>query len=170
MDYVAYLVNQVMQSKYWESTAIVITWDDYGGFYDHVAPPQVDSFGEGFRVPTIIISPWAKRHFIDHTEYEFASFLKLAEVIFKLPTLGVRDVAANSMLNSFDFNQVPQPPLIEQADFVGPSPVSLSAGQVQRGFALVVIGFALVIVATAVAERRFSTRGRKSRSIDSFNT
>lgn len=52
MDYVSYLVNQVMQSPEWNSTAIVITWDDYGGFYDHVAPPQIDSYGEGFRVPT----------------------------------------------------------------------------------------------------------------------
>ena len=124
MDYVAYLVNQVMQSKSWDSTAIVITWDDYGGFYDHVAPPQIDEYGEGFRVPTLVVSPWAKHGFIDHTQYEFASLLRLAEDNFHLSTLGTRDVRANDMMNSFDFNQTPQPPLIEPANFVGPATIT----------------------------------------------
>ncbi len=120
MDYVSYLVNQVMQSQYWQSSAIIITWDDYGGFYDHVPPPQVDAFGEGFRVPTLVISPWAKHAFIDHTQYEFASLLRLAEDNFNLPLLGTRDMTANNMMNSFDFNQSPQQPLVEAANFVGP--------------------------------------------------
>jgi phospholipase C len=131
MDYVSYLVNQVMQSKYWQSTAIVVTWDDYGGFYDHVAPPQIDAYGEGFRVPTLVISPWAKHHFIDHTEYEFASMLRLAEVNFNLPTLGTRDVRSNDMMNSFNFNQAPQPPLIEPANFVGPATVATTSTIIQ---------------------------------------
>jgi phospholipase C len=121
MDYVAYLVNQVMQSQYWQSSAIIITWDDYGGFYDHVPPPQVDAFGEGFRVPTLVVSPWAKHGFIDHTQYEFASLLRLAEDNFNLPLLGTRDVKANNMMNSFDFDQSPLQPLIEPANFVGPA-------------------------------------------------
>lgn len=129
MDYVAYLVNQVMQSQYWQSSAIVITWDDYGGFYDHVPPPQVDAFGEGFRVPTLVISPWAKHDYIDHTEYEFASLLRLAEDNFNLPQLGTRDVQANDMMNSFDFNQAPQPPLIEPANFIGPATTSTNTSQ-----------------------------------------
>jgi phospholipase C len=129
MDYVSYLVNQVMQSQYWESSAIVITWDDYGGFYDHVPPPQVDAYGEGFRVPTLVISPWAKHGYIDHTQYEFASLLRLAEDNFNLPTLGTRDVSANDMMNSFDFNQQPQPTLIEPANFIGPSPETTTITQ-----------------------------------------
>jgi phospholipase C len=131
MDYVSYLVNQVMLSKYWQSTAIVITWDDYGGFYDHVAPPQIDAYGEGFRVPTLVISPWAKHHFIDHTQYEFGSMLRLAEVNFNLPTLGTRDIRSNDMMNSFDFNQAPLPPLIEAANFVGPVAVATTSSSVQ---------------------------------------
>jgi phospholipase C len=123
MDYVAYLVNSIMQSSYWPSTAIIITWDDWGGFYDHVPPSQVDQYGLGFRVPTLVISPWAKHHFIDHTQYEFASMLKLAEDIFELPPLTGRDANANDMLNSFDFGQYPQPPLIEPANFIGSSSV-----------------------------------------------
>ena len=121
MDYVSYLVNQVMESPFWQSSAIIVTWDDYGGFYDHVPPPQVDAFGEGFRVPALVISPWAKHGFIDHTQYEFASLLRLAEDNFNLPPLGTRDVTANDMMNSFDFNQSPQQPLIEPANFVGPA-------------------------------------------------
>jgi phospholipase C len=128
MDYVAYLVNQVMQSQYWQSSAIVITWDDYGGFYDHVPPPQIDMYGEGFRVPTLVISPWAKHGFIDHTQYEFASLLRLAEDNFHLPLLGTRDIQANDMMNSFNFNQLPQLPLIEPANFIGPSaPIQASS-------------------------------------------
>ena len=121
MDYMAYLVNAVMQSKYWSSSAILVTWDDYGGFYDHVPPPIVDQYGEGFRVPTLVISPYAKHHYIDSTEYEFASMLRLAEVTFSLNTLSSRDVAAKDMLNCFDFSQAPQPTLVEAANFVGPA-------------------------------------------------
>ena len=116
-----------MQSQYWQSSAIVVTWDDYGGFYDNVPPPQVDAFGEGFRVPTLVISPWAKHGFIDHTQYEFASLLRLAEDNFNLPRLGTRDVTSNDMMNSFDFSQAPQPPLIEPANFVGPATVSTTS-------------------------------------------
>ncbi len=121
MDYVTYLVNLLMQSKYWQSTAIVLTWDDYGGFYDNVAPPQVDQYGEGFRVPTLVISPWAKPHYIDHTQYEFASMIKLADTIFGLAPTATRTVNANDMMNSFDFGQVPLSPLVEPTDFVGPA-------------------------------------------------
>ena len=124
MDYVSYLVNTVMQSSYWNSTAIVLTWDDWGGFYDNVAPPQVDEFGLGFRVPTLVISPWVKPHFIDNTQYEFASMLKLAETVFNLPALGTRDANTNDMMSMFDFTQAPLPTLIEPANFFQASPVS----------------------------------------------
>jgi phospholipase C len=121
MDYVAYLTNSVMQSQYWQSTAIIITEDDYGGFFDHLAPPIADQYGFGFRVPMLVISPWAKHHYIDHTQYEFSSMLKLAEHTFNLPALSSRDGNASDMMNSFDFSQTPQPTLIEPANFVGPS-------------------------------------------------
>jgi len=127
MDYVAYLVNHIMESQYWQSSAIVITWDDYGGFYDHVAPPQVDKYGEGFRVPAIVISPWAKHDYVDHTPYEFASLLKMVEDNWNLPRLpnpNDRDELSSigDMANAFDFSQTPLPPLIEPGNFVGPQP------------------------------------------------
>ena len=122
MDYVAYLVNQLMSSSYWQNSAIVITWDDYGGFYDHVVPAQIDQSGLGFRVPTLVISPWAKHGYIDHTQYEFSSMLSLAEHTFNLPSLGTRDIRSNDMNDSFDFNASPQSTLIEPANFVA-SPI-----------------------------------------------
>ena len=121
MDYVTYLINLVMQSQYWSSTAIVLTWDDYGGFYDNVPPPQVDQYGEGFRVPTLVISPWSKPHYIDDTQYEFASLIKLTDTVFGIDFSTPRVAAANDMMNSFDFSQTPLPALLEPTNFVGPS-------------------------------------------------
>ncbi len=154
MDYVAYLVNQVMQSQYWSSSAIIITWDDYGGFYDHVPPPQIDQYGEGFRVPTLVISPWAKHGYIDHIQYEFASMLRLAEDNFNLPTLGVRDSISYDMMNSFNFNQAPQPTLVEPANFVGPAGTTIPEFPLPS-MATAVLGLALVLV---VALRPFYKR------------
>jgi phospholipase C len=93
---------------------------------------HLDAYGEGFRVPALVISPWAKQHFIDHTQYEFASMLRLAEVNFNLPTLGTREIRSNDMMSSFDFNQAPLPPLIEAANFVGPGAVATTSSSVQN--------------------------------------
>jgi phospholipase C len=100
-------INAVMQSPYWNSTAIFVTWDDWGGFYDHVAPPQVDSLGLGFRVPCLVISPYAKERFVDHTQGEFSSILKFIETDYSLPPLTARDAATSNMLEAFDFSQTP---------------------------------------------------------------
>ena len=105
-------LNAVMQGPDWKSTAVFLTWDDFGGFYDHVPPPQVDNFGFGPRVPLLIISPYAKAGFISHTFYEFSSVLKFIEQSFGLPPLTDRDSEANDMLDSFDFDQRPLPALI----------------------------------------------------------
>jgi phospholipase C len=113
-------INAVMQSPLWASTAIVLTWDDWGGFYDHVPPPQLDQFGYGVRVPLIIISPYAKPGYISHTQYEFSSFLKLVEERFGLPSLTSRDANANDMLDSFDFLQAPLPPLVLSSRLCSP--------------------------------------------------
>jgi hypothetical protein len=107
-------INAIMQGPDWNSTAIFLTWDDFGGFYDHVAPPGVDQFGLGIRVPMLIISPYAKTGYISHTQYEFASVLKFVEERFGLPPLTARDAAANDMLDSFDFTQQPRSPLLLQ--------------------------------------------------------
>jgi len=77
-----------------------------------VPPQQIDGYGLGFRVPLIVISPYAKKGYIDHTQYEFSSMLRFAEDELGLPTLTNRDKRANDMMNAFDFNQSPRPPLI----------------------------------------------------------
>ena len=110
MWHVTDLVNAVMQSPAWKDTVIIVTWDDYGGFYDHVPPPQVDKYGYGPRVPALVISPWARPGFICHVRYDFTSPLKLIEDHFGLEPLAERDRAADNMLGCFDFKQKPNPP------------------------------------------------------------
>ena len=109
MNWVKLVINSIMDSPYWNSTAIILTWDDYGGFYDHVPPPQIDKYGLGFRMPTLIISPYAKPGYIDHTQYQFESMLKFIEWRFNLQPLTERDLHANNLINAFDFNQKPTP-------------------------------------------------------------
>jgi phospholipase C len=112
MWYVTGLVNAVMQSSYWNKCAIIITWDDPGGFYDHVPPVQVDKFGFGFRVPALVISPWSRSGVVVHTQYDSTSPLALLETKYGLPALTERDGSSNSMLDCFDFSQTPLPPHI----------------------------------------------------------
>jgi phospholipase C len=97
------LVDSIMHSKYWGETVIIITSDENGGRWDHVAPPKIDRWGPGSRIPAVIISPYAKKGFIDHTQYETVSILKFIETRFDLKPLTNRDAQANDLLNAFDF-------------------------------------------------------------------
>ncbi|HEX2580856.1 MAG TPA: acid phosphatase [Dongiaceae bacterium] len=97
------LVERLKKSKQWKHMAIVITYDEFGGFWDHVAPPKGDRWGPGTRIPAIVISPYAKRHYIDHTPYDTTSILRLIEKRFALDPLGPRDAQANDMTAAFDF-------------------------------------------------------------------
>ena len=98
-------LNALMRSGYWRSTAVFITWDDFGGLYDHVPPPHVDAMGFGPRVPLIVISPWAKKNFVDHTTYEFSSVVKFIEKTFGLHPLTQRDRRASDMFRAFNFRR-----------------------------------------------------------------
>lgn len=111
MWYVTKLVNALMESPYWKDSVIFLTWDDYGGFYDHVPPPQVDAYGLGPRVPMIVISPFAKPNYISHYTYEFSSVLKFIEERWGMRHLTARDHWANDMQDCFDFNHQLNPPL-----------------------------------------------------------
>jgi phospholipase C len=105
-------INAAMQGPDWDSTAIFVTWDDFGGFYDHVPPPLVDQFGLGPRVPLLVISPFARTGVISHSQYELSSLLAFAEKRFGLLALGERDASANDLEDTFDFTQAPRPPLV----------------------------------------------------------
>jgi phospholipase C len=106
-SWVAAVVNAIGESPYWNSTAIFVTWDDWGGWYDHVAPPLYNSYELGFRVPLIVISPYAKLHYVSHVQHEFGSILKFTEKIFGLPSLHTTDVRADDLFDCFDFTQPP---------------------------------------------------------------
>ncbi len=112
--WVASIVNAIGNSAYWANTAIIITWDDWGGWYDHVAPRVVNdgvSWGSGytygFRVPLIVVSPYAKAQYISHETHDFGSILKYIEGTFALPSLGYADAAADDMADCFDLTQSP---------------------------------------------------------------
>jgi phospholipase C len=107
-SWVAQVVNSIGENpNLWKSTAIIITWDDWGGFFDHVTPNQIDLQGLGFRVPMIVVSPYARAGYISHTHYEFGSIIQFVESINGLASLGTTDVRAASMLDCFNFNQTP---------------------------------------------------------------
>ncbi|MFZ0688004.1 MAG: alkaline phosphatase family protein [Terriglobales bacterium] len=114
-SWVASIVNAIGNSSYWSNTAIIITWDDWGGWYDHVPPPQVlldcaqwgCGYVYGFRVPLIVVSPYAKAAYISHTQHDFGSILKFIEVTFSLPSLGYADAYADDLSDCFNFNQTP---------------------------------------------------------------
>jgi phospholipase C len=114
-SWVASIVNAIGNSSYWSNTAIIITWDDWGGWYDHVPPPQVLAncaqwgcgYVYGFRVPLIVVSPYALAAHISHTPHDFGSILKFIEEKFDLPSLGYADAYADDLSDCFDFNQTP---------------------------------------------------------------
>lgn len=125
--YVTGLINAIMHSPDWNSTAIFLAWDDWGGFYDHVVPPHVDQNGYGLRVPALVISPYARKGYIDHQTLSFDAYLKFIEDDFLSgqrldpktdgrpdPRPDVRENAPGlgNLVKDFDFSQSPRPPLI----------------------------------------------------------
>jgi phospholipase C len=125
--YVTNLINAAMQGPDWDSTALFLSWDDWGGFYDHVVPPAVDQNGYGLRVPGLVISPFAKKGYIDHQTLSFDAYLKFIEDVFlggqrldpktdgrpdTRPTVRESLPGLGDLANAFDFTQVARPPLI----------------------------------------------------------
>jgi phospholipase C len=113
-SWVSAIVNEIGNSPYWANTAIIITWDDWGGWYDHVPPKVINdgvSWGSGyvygFRVPLIVVSPYAKSAYISHTTHDFGSILKFIETTFSLPSLGYADVAADDLSDCFNLTHTP---------------------------------------------------------------
>jgi phospholipase C len=141
--YVTGLVNAIMRSPDWDSTAIFLAWDDWGGFYDHVVPPKVDENGYGLRVPAIVISPYAKPGYIDHQTLSFDAYTKFIEDDFlggerldprtdgrpdPRPDVREEEPELGDLQNDFNFNQAPLPPVIlpvrPQTDLIEPAPAA----------------------------------------------
>jgi phospholipase C len=125
--YVTGLINAIMRSPDWPSTAIFLSWDEWGGFYDHVVPPSVDALGYGLRVPGLLISPYARRGYLDHQILSHDAYLKFIEDDFLggvrldpntdgrpdlRPDVRETEPILGNLLREFDFNQSPRPPMI----------------------------------------------------------
>jgi phospholipase C len=148
------LINALMRSSAWESSAFTWTYDDWGGWYDHVAPPQVDEFGYGFRAPALLVSPYARRGHIDSTELDFTSILKFIEENWGLEPLADRDAAANSLTGAFDFDQEPRDPvLLDRVREPEPLPAARS-GVVYVSYGAAVAIAVIVILASWLLPRR----------------
>jgi phospholipase C len=102
-EFATTIIAALMQSKYWKNSVFILTYGSSGGWYDHVSPPQSDNNELGFRVPTIIISPYAKQGFIDSNFYDSTSILKFIEYNNNLSLLNTSELKSNNILNSFDF-------------------------------------------------------------------
>jgi phospholipase C len=114
-SWVASVVNAIGESAYWPASAIIVIWDDWGGFYDNASPPQLDYRGLGIRVPCLIISPYAKRGYVSHVQYEYGSILRFIEEVNGLPagsigprSQGYTDARASTLDDAFDFTQKPR--------------------------------------------------------------
>jgi phospholipase C len=132
------LLTQLMRSPNWNSSAFLWSYDDWGGWYDHVAPPQVDRYGYGFRVPALLVSPYARRGYVDSTTLDFTSALKFIEVNWRLKPLADRDRKARTFLGAFDFDRPPRPAVFlsteRTAPVVGrPNPVPVYASYAVTG-------------------------------------
>ena len=157
------LITALMTSKFWWDSVFILTYDDWGGWYDHVAPPQVDDDGYGFRVPAMIISPYSKPGFVDSTIFDFTSILALIEASFGASPLlasAVRtrgDAAANNMLTALDFNSPPRAPVIPSGQYPPNSSQKVApASRIWQTYALVLL-IVIAIPITFLALRRSSS-------------
>jgi phospholipase C len=110
--FVRTLIVELMRSTAWSSSAFLWTYDDWGGWYDHVRPPRIDRFGYGFRVPSLLVSAYAKRGHVDSTTLDYTSVLRFIEDNWSLRSLARRDAGANSLMSAFDFNVPPREPVL----------------------------------------------------------
>jgi phospholipase C len=106
-SWIASVVDAVGESPYYRDTAVLVTWDDWGGWYDHVTPQEYGVWGRGFRVPLLVASAWSKHGYISHPAHEFGSILKFVEDVYGLPSLGTRDAVSDDLADCFDFTQHP---------------------------------------------------------------
>jgi phospholipase C len=152
--------TSLMRSSAWNSSLYVISWDDWGGWYDHVAPPQVDGDGYGFRVPAIIVSPYARRGTIDNTTYDFTSILRFIEDNWGLQPLTARDATANSVANALNFNQPPAPPVFPAQTWRAPPTLDTSSRPLLLAIYAAIVAFAIVCGAFILRPRRHRALGQ----------
>jgi phospholipase C len=111
-NHIGQQLNAVMRDPLWKSTVVFLTWDDFGGFYDHMLPPSLNPISLGLRVPDLVISPYVRAHYVDHTTYDFTSIVRYIEDRFGLPHLSSYDLRATSIGRALNLNQRPLAPLV----------------------------------------------------------
>lgn len=139
--FVRTLITSLMRSSAWDSSAFMWTYDDWGGWYDHVLPPKVDRWGYGFRSPALLVSPYAKRGHVDHTTLDFTSELKFIEQNWRVHSLAARDAAANNITSAFDFAAAPRPPV-----FLNRARIAERLPPTKRGAVYLAYGAATLVV------------------------
>lgn len=155
VKFVRGVIQELQRSSAWPTTAFMLSYDDWGGWYDHVPPPIVDDYGYGFRVPTILVSPYAKQGFVDHTVYDYTSMLKFIEYNWDLQPLATRDAQANNILDAFDFTQPPRPPLFLSSVRNTPVPTKPPVQFIYAAYgAAILVGLAFVMRVSWMRRRK----------------
>src|SRR5712691_3059729 len=170
-QWTVYIVNRVMESSYWPTTTIFITWDEGGGFYDHVIPPREftvnhsfndELVGLGQRVPLLVISPYSRENFVSSTLLSHLSLLHFVEYNWNLPPLNGLVAESNLPLEFFNFSQTPRTPIILDSPIVYPIPLQTQSSEtpptpVNQGGPLLTAVLVPLIVVLAIVMRRFSS-------------
>jgi phospholipase C len=157
------MIQALMQSDSWKSSAFMITYDESGGWYDHVPPPQIDKYGYGFRVPALLVSPYARRGYMDSTLLDHTSILKFIEDNWGIMPLAERDAKANNILSGFDFSKPPRDPILVSSVW-HPKEASVNIRRiviyVSYGLALAFAATMLLLVAISEARQRVEPPAR----------
>jgi phospholipase C len=154
--FVRSLITELMRSSSWNSSAFIWSYDDWGGWFDHVKPPRVDAYGYGFRAPALLVSPYARKGFVDDTTLDFTSVLKFIEQNWTLKPLAHRDATANSIAGAFNFAAPPRQAQLLAADFVPPVLHRPSRSALYPSYAI-----ALSVAIAAAAWAAWATRRRR---------
>jgi len=153
--FVRNLVAALKRSSAWSSSALMLSYADWGGWYDHVPPPEIAGSRLGFRVPALLVSPYARKGYVDHTQLEHASILKFIETNWGVPPLTARDAGASDLVGALDFRNAPRAP---QLAIESGTPAPVDVGEVAVIYpaygAAALLGVAAIAVALAVGRRR----------------
>jgi phospholipase C len=155
------LLTTLMRSDAWSSSAFLWSYDDWGGWYDHVVPPQVDDYGYGFRVPALMVSSYARRGYVDSTTLDFTSALKFIEVNWGVKPLAARDTKAETFLGAFDFDKPPRAPVLLGTQRGEPATTSLRTTPVYVVYGGV-LGGTVLLAAIAGLSGRWRDRKRRA--------
>ena len=157
--FVRSLLIALARSTSWNSSLFAWTYDDWGGWYDHVPPPAVDSYGYGFRVPALLVSPYARRGHVDHTELDFTSMIRFVTDNWGLEPLAERDAAANSLVSALNLTAPPRPPVFLPGD----REHTIPKPQPDRGMVVLTYASALLFAVGLLGAAAARGRGRDPR-------